>query len=208
MAGPPSLRPARAAWLRTRAAGAPRPVLDAERFGSWRWRLAAAMMFAGAAAALAQVLAGGLRGDAPLLPLVPGLASGLCGVLVVRLRHRVPDGAYAAGALAGAVLLTLSTRALGVTGELAVDNVVFYLWPVLYMAAFLSWRTMLLQASVSSVLYGALLGEALPAPIAIARTGIAVVTLFGCGALVAVLRDRVLLLLAGSSTCSPSTTVS
>lgn len=57
---------------------------------------------------------------------------------------------------------------------------------------------MLVQAAAASLLYGALLFEALPAPLALARAAFASVTLFGCGGLVAVLRDRVVALLAES----------
>ena len=156
------------------------------------------MIFAGAGAGLGHAGVTILAGESPIVPLVPAVGAGLAGVVVLRLRHRVPDVAYIWGSLLGAVLLTLSTRTQGVQGELATDNIVFYLWPVLYLAAFLPWRAMLVQAAAASLLYGALLAEALPLPVAVVRITLATVTFFGCGALVGVMRDRLVALIADS----------
>jgi len=91
----------------------------------------------------------------------------------------------------GTVLITLATRAAGVTGTGAADNEVLYLLVVLYSFYFLGTRQALFQLAFVGVAYGWLLLDAVPVEVGVARWMTTIGTLTIVGLLVRQLNVRV-----------------
>ncbi len=168
----------------------PYEVVDPQRFGALRWRLAAALLIGGAVAGMLKTLLALPFGGGVAAPLVSGALSLGAGVHVLRRRAELDDRWYLVVGLVGIVVLTVATYREGLDGTVAADNVLFYVWPVLFVAAFLPRTWMWLHVAASSAAYCTLLGLLLPAPLAIGRACTAVGTLVGCGWLAAELRDH------------------
>jgi diguanylate cyclase (GGDEF)-like protein len=155
-----------------------------------RWRLALALLVGGALAgwikALLTLPLGGSVGG----PILAGSVSAVVGLLVLRAGPQLGDRWYLLSGHAGVVVLTSATYAEGLDGTVAADNVLFYVWPVLFFAAFLPRRWMWTLVATSSIAYCTLLGLVLPSPLAIGRACTMIGTLAGSGWLVAELRDH------------------
>lgn len=165
-------------------------VVDPERFAALRWRLGAALLIGGAIAGVLKTLLALPLGGAVAAPMMSGAFSCAAGVHVLRRKEEVDDRWYLAVGLIGVVVLTVATYHEGLDGTVAADNVLFYVWPVLFVAAFLPRSWMWVHVAASSVGYCTLLVLLLPAPLAIGRACTAVGTLVGCGWLAGKLRDH------------------
>jgi len=164
--------------------------MDPQRLLVLRWRLAMALLVGGAVAGFAKALLALPLGGGVTGPVVAGSLAVLVGGLVLRRGPELGERWYLITGLGGVVVLTVATYTEGLDGTVAADNVLFYVWPVLFFGTFLSRRWMWVLVAESSVAYCLLLGLSVPAPMAIGRAFTTIATLAGSGWLVAKLRDH------------------
>lgn len=163
---------------------------DRVLFRAWRWRLAAALLFGGALAGAVKSVSALPSTGSALAAAVSGLLSCLAGLYVLARRERIRDGWYVAVGLLGVVVLTVATYREGLDGTVAADNVLFYLWPVVFCGAFLPGKWMWVQVVAACAGYCVLLALEVEPSAALGRGFTAVLTLAGCGWVVASLRDH------------------